>query len=196
MPSNLTCAAHQEKLLSCGLFRLALNVDLPLQVGAFLDRDALRADVAANDRRFTQVYAVARRYIALKFALHHNAFGLDRSLHLAMRAHGQAVVLEGDSALDLTIHVQILATRQLAFDHNRLTDLRQICRQRSTHVDSPFQGSGILEGTLVGRQVWDGDNALSTIPKGASMRQEIDEHLRSGNLLRQPTVAADCYTNW
>src|SRR5208282_2035851 len=192
---NLTCADDQEKLLSCGLFRLALNVDFTFQVGAFLNRDALRGDVAGNDRRLAQFHPVAGHHIALEFALHHNRFGIDRRLHLAMRPHGQAVVLESDGALDLTIHIKILATRQLALDHNRFTNLRQICGQRSTHEGSPFQGSGILHDHLMGRAGTGRLHALSTIPKGTSMRQEIDEHQRSTNLIRQPTGATDCYTN-
>src|SRR5579864_6548564 len=46
---TLTRGVRRRKLLSRSLFRLALNVDLTLQVGTFLNRDPLRADIPADD---------------------------------------------------------------------------------------------------------------------------------------------------
>src|SRR5689334_16102848 len=113
---TLTRRTGQQKLLPRCLLRFALNIDLALQVGAFFNRNALRADVAGHDGRLAQLNPVAGLHVALKLALHHHSLGLNRRFDLAVGADGQAVALEGDAALDLTIHVKVFAARQFAFD--------------------------------------------------------------------------------
>src|ERR1039458_6844073 len=76
-------------------------------------------------------------HVSLELALHHPPLGINRGLHRAVGTDGQTIVLEGDATLDMTIDIKVLAARQFALDDHGLANLRQICRQRSTHGCSP-----------------------------------------------------------
>ena len=134
---------------------LALNVDFALQVGAFLNRNPLGGNVAGHHRRLAQFHAVAGLHVSLEFALHHNALGLNRSFHRAIGADGQAVVLQGDAALDLSIDIKVFAARQFAFDDNRLANLRQIA-DNGALMDVLLKEAGYCTTKILERQVPDG----------------------------------------
>ena len=67
--NTLTRKRQRRELLSCRLLGFALNIDLAFQVGAFLDRNPLRGNIAGNHGGFAQFDAVAGLHVALKFAL-------------------------------------------------------------------------------------------------------------------------------
>ena len=102
-----------------------MNINLALQISAFLNRDALRRDISGDHRRLAQLNAVTGLDVALQFALHHHPLGLDAAFHLAVGANRQAVAFESNAALDLAIQIQIFAPVKLALDDNRLADLCQ-----------------------------------------------------------------------
>src|SRR5208282_1090328 len=108
------------------LFRVrAVDIDLSLQEGAFFNGNTLRRDVSGDRSGLPQVHAVTGLNITFQLSLHHDGFGVDAGLDLAVWAHGEAVALQGDAALDLAVQVEIFASRKFALNYDRLADLRQ-----------------------------------------------------------------------
>ena len=94
--NTLTHCGCRQKLLSRCLFRSALDINLTLQIRAFLDRNPLRGNVAVYHGTLTQFDAVAGLHVAVKFPLNNHAFGLNRCFDLAVHHDRESgvVVLE------------------------------------------------------------------------------------------------------
>src|SRR5271165_740165 len=123
---TLTRGDRRRKLLSRSLLRLTLNINFTLQVGALLNRNPLRGDIPGNNGGLAQLNPVAGLYVALEFALDHDHLRFHRGFDLAVGTDGQAVVFEGDAALDLPVNVKIFAARQFTFDNHGFANLSQI----------------------------------------------------------------------
>src|SRR5579862_5498196 len=142
--NTLSQLANPRQLLSCRLLRPPLDVDLALQVSAFFDRNPLSRNIPVQHGRLPQFHSVAGLDVALEFALHNDDFRLDGSLDLAVWSDRKTITLQRDTALHLTIDVKIFAAGQFALDDHRFADLRQVCRQRSTHGCSPWERDAAL----------------------------------------------------
>src|SRR5208283_3801 len=108
------------------LFRIrAVDIDFALQESAFFNRNALCRDISGDRGGLPQVHAVTGLNIAFQLSLHHDGFGVDAGLDLAVWAHGEAVALQGDATLDLAVQIEIFTPRKFALNNDRLADLRQ-----------------------------------------------------------------------
>src|SRR5580700_3991463 len=142
--NTLTHCGCRQKLLSRCLFRSALDINLTLQIRAFLDRNPLRGNIAVYHGTLTQFDAVAGLHVAVKFPLNNHAFGLNRCFDLTVGTDGQTIVLERNGALDLPICAKAADNRAL--------------------MDVILKESGYPFPRYWKSSYWDGTPLLSTIP--------------------------------
>src|SRR5208337_3420527 len=102
---NRGCLHFGALLTRLPCFRcLRLHIDLPLEVCAFLDGDALRGDVANRNRRLAQLHPLGGVDIAFHLALYRHALGIQLGAHLAVGANDQSVGRQFDGAFHHSIH--------------------------------------------------------------------------------------------
>ena len=110
---------------------------LALQLARGGHRIQRRAEVAVERGALVRVLAVAQVLHLLEgegkavrehlFRLRDSvgiALGLHAGFDLPVRTHGKAVGFQRDTALDLTIYIEVFTSCQIALDDNRFADLR------------------------------------------------------------------------
>lgn len=123
-------------------FCLALRIDRTLEICPVFNNDALCQYVARHDSRSTQLHSLTGVNVALNTSLDNHLTGVQMRVDAAIGTYGQAVVVEIDCALDLPVQVQVLASRQLSFDYDRLANVRDEFAARVKLVR--FHGTGLL----------------------------------------------------
>ena len=102
------------------------NIDGALEESSVLDHDALRVDVAVQQRGLLQLDLIDARDVAVHLAVDHDILGLDIGAYPAIGSDHQVVIVQVDVALDFAIKIEIFTSRQFAFDDDRLADVGNI----------------------------------------------------------------------
>src|ERR1700685_1961645 len=91
------------------------NIDAAFEVSAVFDDDAAGLDIADELGFLLDVDLVGGVHVALNGALDDDFPGLQTGLHAGVRAHGEAVFVVLDRALDFSVDGQIFTRKDLSF---------------------------------------------------------------------------------
>ncbi len=95
---------------------LLLDIDCALKESAILNHNALRAHVANQRAGLAQLHATGGGHVAFNPAMHDQIASGDARFDLSVRTDDQAVVPQIDSALNLTIQIQVFTAGKFAFN--------------------------------------------------------------------------------
>ncbi len=110
-------------LAAAFLTRLA-NVDPTFEEGAIFNADTL-GDYISGERAFVaNVNAITGIQISTNLAENHDLAGINVGGDLPIAANRNAITREVDGPFDFSVNIQGFGTRDLAFDHQALTDRR------------------------------------------------------------------------
>ena len=127
------CAGGGCRLGPVRLRHVFLNIDFALEVRALFNRNPLGDDIAHCDGRLGQLGALRSADISIQLALDDHALGVYIGANLAVGPDDQPVPCKLDAALDLAIHVKVLAAREFPLDDDGLPNMRKLCRFRRLH---------------------------------------------------------------
>src|SRR5207237_8911093 len=92
-----------------GIWRLFgaffMNLNFAFEIGAILNGDSLRGNIAYGEGRLSQFCAVASANVAFQLAMNDNDFGIHIGTYLAVGADRETASLQFNRAFDLAVDV-------------------------------------------------------------------------------------------
>src|SRR5215472_222439 len=108
-----------------------VDFDAALEMGAVLDADARRINVADNGAILLDVHAATGVDVADHFAVSHHVAGMNFRFELRGGTNGELVTLEADGAVDDSVDLQIFRTVDLTLDLDAATEARGAASRRT-----------------------------------------------------------------
>ena len=108
-----------------------VDFDAALEMGAVLDADARRINVADDGAILLDVHPPTVVDIADHFAVSNHVASMNFRFELGGGANGEFVTLEADGALDDSVDLQIFRTVDLTLDLDAATEARGAASRRT-----------------------------------------------------------------